>query len=129
MSHDDFQLKLEKHPKLGERGNCQISYFEALNYYYFFLFMKGVCEGMTYEEIAAKHPEEFAMRDQNKFLYRYPGGEVSNVVVPVVMPNAYPVHSGVIDGVSALILLITTFGVFHALIVEQITVIVNEMCV
>lgn len=36
----------------------------------------GICEGMTYEEIAAKFPEEFSMRDQDKYHYRYPGGEV-----------------------------------------------------
>ncbi|NWT76086.1 F262 bisphosphatase, partial [Prunella himalayana] len=35
----------------------------------------GVCEEMTYAEIEAKYPEEFAMRDQEKYLYRYPGGE------------------------------------------------------
>jgi len=35
-----------------------------------------VCEEMTYEEIEAKYPEEFALRDQEKYLYRYPGGEV-----------------------------------------------------
>lgn len=32
---------------------------------------------MTYEEIHDKHPDEFALRDQDKFHYRYPGGEVS----------------------------------------------------
>ncbi|KAL5014047.1 hypothetical protein ScPMuIL_008317 [Solemya velum] len=35
----------------------------------------GICEGMTYEEIQQKHPEEFAHRDQDKFHYRYPSGE------------------------------------------------------
>ncbi|KAK7102211.1 hypothetical protein V1264_020465 [Littorina saxatilis] len=35
----------------------------------------GVCEGMTYEEIQQKYPEEFALRDQDKFHYRYPSGE------------------------------------------------------
>ncbi|XP_025108761.1 6-phosphofructo-2-kinase/fructose-2,6-bisphosphatase-like isoform X5 [Pomacea canaliculata] len=35
----------------------------------------GVCEGMTYEEIQEKYPEEFALRDQDKFHYRYPSGE------------------------------------------------------
>nr|KAG5708743.1 hypothetical protein BaRGS_031897 [Batillaria attramentaria] len=35
----------------------------------------GVCEGMTYEEIQHKYPEEFALRDQDKFHYRYPSGE------------------------------------------------------
>uniref|UniRef100_A0A8C5U318 6-phosphofructo-2-kinase/fructose-2,6-bisphosphatase 2 n=1 Tax=Malurus cyaneus samueli TaxID=2593467 RepID=A0A8C5U318_9PASS len=37
----------------------------------------GVCEEMTYAEIEAKYPEEFAMRDQEKYLLSYPGGEVS----------------------------------------------------
>lgn len=32
---------------------------------------------MTYEEIQANYPEEFAMRDQDKYRYRYPKGEVS----------------------------------------------------
>jgi broad specificity phosphatase PhoE len=27
-------------------------------------------------EIAARYPEEFAARDQAKYYYRYPGGEV-----------------------------------------------------
>lgn len=40
------------------------------------LFVQGVCEGMTYEEIQEKYPEEFALRDQDKFHYRYPSGEV-----------------------------------------------------
>ena len=31
---------------------------------------------MTYEEIAEKYPEEFAQRDQDKYHYRYPTGEV-----------------------------------------------------
>ncbi len=37
----------------------------------------GICEEMTYEEIQNKYPEEFALRDQDKFHYRYPKGEVS----------------------------------------------------
>ncbi|CDQ96716.1 unnamed protein product, partial [Oncorhynchus mykiss] len=36
----------------------------------------GVCEEMTYEEIQDHYPEEFALRDQNKYRYRYPKGEV-----------------------------------------------------
>lgn len=35
----------------------------------------GVMEDLTYEEIAERHPEEFAARDQNKLAYRYPSGE------------------------------------------------------
>ncbi|NXN98946.1 F262 bisphosphatase, partial [Rhinopomastus cyanomelas] len=49
----------------------------------------GVCEEMTYEEIEAKYPEEFALRDQEKYLYRYPGGESYQDLVqrlePVIM--------------------------------------------
>ena len=36
----------------------------------------GVCDGLTYEEIEAKYPEEFAGRDRDKYNYRYPRGEV-----------------------------------------------------
>lgn len=35
----------------------------------------GVCEGMTYEAIREKYPEEFAARSRDKFNYVYPGGE------------------------------------------------------
>jgi broad specificity phosphatase PhoE len=49
----------------------------------------GICEGMTYEEIQQHHPEEFAMRDSNKYNYRYPGGESYQDLVsrlePVIM--------------------------------------------
>uniref|UniRef100_A0A8D2M0X4 6-phosphofructo-2-kinase/fructose-2,6-bisphosphatase 2 n=2 Tax=Zonotrichia albicollis TaxID=44394 RepID=A0A8D2M0X4_ZONAL len=54
-----------------------------------FSFPQGVCEEMTYAEIEAKYPEEFAMRDQEKYLYRYPGGESYQDLVqrlePVIM--------------------------------------------
>ncbi|XP_030429214.1 6-phosphofructo-2-kinase/fructose-2,6-bisphosphatase 3 isoform X5 [Gopherus evgoodei] len=49
----------------------------------------GVCEEMTYEEIKEKHPEEFALRDQDKYYYRYPSGESYQDLVqrlePVIM--------------------------------------------
>lgn len=35
----------------------------------------GVCDNMTYAEIAADYPEDFAARDQDKYNYRYRGGE------------------------------------------------------
>ena len=38
--------------------------------------VQGICEGLTYIEIAKRYPEEFAARDQAKYYYRYPGGEV-----------------------------------------------------
>lgn len=40
---------------------------------------QGVCEEMTYEEIQASYPQEFALRDQDKYRYRYPKGEVRTV--------------------------------------------------
>jgi hypothetical protein len=38
---------------------------------------QGVCEEMSYEMIQASFPEEFALRDHDKYHYRYPGGEVT----------------------------------------------------
>ena len=35
----------------------------------------GVCDGMTYQEIRADMPDEFAARSRDKFRYRYPRGE------------------------------------------------------
>ena len=35
----------------------------------------GVCDGMTYEEIEAQFPDEFARRKRDKLRYRYPRGE------------------------------------------------------
>ncbi|XP_033333436.2 6-phosphofructo-2-kinase/fructose-2,6-bisphosphatase isoform X1 [Megalopta genalis] len=35
----------------------------------------GVCEGLSYEEMQEKYPQEFAWRDQDKLRYRYPWGE------------------------------------------------------
>ncbi|KAI9276018.1 6-phosphofructo-2-kinase-domain-containing protein [Sporodiniella umbellata] len=49
----------------------------------------GVCDGMTYDEIAEKYPEDFARRDEDKFNYRYRGGESYRDLVarlePVIM--------------------------------------------
>lgn len=39
--------------------------------------VQGVCEELMYEEIQQRHPLEFALRDQDKYRYRYPKGEVS----------------------------------------------------
>ncbi|KAI8991750.1 6-phosphofructo-2-kinase-domain-containing protein [Mycotypha africana] len=33
----------------------------------------GICEGMTYQEILQKYPEEYKARKANKLFYRYPG--------------------------------------------------------
>jgi 6-phosphofructo-2-kinase/fructose-2,6-biphosphatase 2 len=53
------------------------------------LIFQGICEEMTYEEIAEKYPEDFTARDQSKFTYRYPRGESYEDLVarlePVIM--------------------------------------------
>lgn len=46
----------------------------------------GVCEGMSYEEIAARFPVEFAARDHDKFHYRYPDGESYEDLLKRVQP-------------------------------------------
>lgn len=33
---------------------------------------------MTYEQIQEKYPREFAQRDDDKYRYRYPKGEVNH---------------------------------------------------
>uniref|UniRef100_A0AAX7UHZ1 6-phosphofructo-2-kinase domain-containing protein n=1 Tax=Astatotilapia calliptera TaxID=8154 RepID=A0AAX7UHZ1_ASTCA len=49
----------------------------------------GVCEELMYEEIQRNYPLEFALRDQDKYRYRYPKGESYEDLVqrlePVIM--------------------------------------------
>uniref|UniRef100_A0A8C2HY60 6-phosphofructo-2-kinase/fructose-2,6-bisphosphatase 2 n=1 Tax=Cyprinus carpio TaxID=7962 RepID=A0A8C2HY60_CYPCA len=49
----------------------------------------GICEEMTYEKIKETYPEEYSLRDQDKYHYRYPGGESYQDLVqrlePVIM--------------------------------------------
>ncbi|KRX18064.1 6-phosphofructo-2-kinase/fructose-2,6-bisphosphatase 1, partial [Trichinella nelsoni] len=49
----------------------------------------GICEGLTYDEVKERYPEQFFLRDQDKFHYRYPSGESYEDVVarlePVIM--------------------------------------------
>ncbi|SCV03521.1 LANO_0G04632g1_1 [Lachancea nothofagi CBS 11611] len=49
----------------------------------------GVCDGMTYEEIEETFPEDFKARDEDKYEYRYRGGESYRDVVirlePIIM--------------------------------------------
>jgi 6-phosphofructo-2-kinase/fructose-2,6-biphosphatase 2 len=49
----------------------------------------GSCDGLTYDEIAEQFPEDFKARDDNKFEYRYPGGESYRDVItrlePIIM--------------------------------------------
>lgn len=46
----------------------------------------GVCDGMTYKEIKEAFPIDFAQRDQDKFNYRYSGGESYRDVVARLEP-------------------------------------------
>ncbi|KAK7544090.1 fructose-2,6-bisphosphatase-like protein [Phyllosticta citribraziliensis] len=49
----------------------------------------GVCDGLTYAEIEERFPEDFAQRDDDKYNYRYLGGESYRDVVirlePIIM--------------------------------------------
>lgn len=49
----------------------------------------GVCDGLTYGDIEAKYPEDFKQRDNDKYNYRYLGGESYRDVVirlePIIM--------------------------------------------
>jgi broad specificity phosphatase PhoE/predicted kinase len=46
----------------------------------------GVCDGMTYDEIARTMPDEFEARSLDKFRYRYPRGESYADVIDRVEP-------------------------------------------
>lgn len=50
---------------------------------------QGVCEEMTYEMIQNSFPEEFALRDQDKYHYRYPGGEVTSISFQLLYYYSY----------------------------------------
>lgn len=49
----------------------------------------GECDGMTYEEIEKEFPDDFKARDDNKYEYRYRGGELYRDIVirlePIIM--------------------------------------------
>jgi 6-phosphofructo-2-kinase/fructose-2,6-biphosphatase 2 len=49
----------------------------------------GVCDGLTYGEIEAEYPGDFRARDEDKYNYRYVGGESYRDVVirlePIIM--------------------------------------------
>ncbi len=44
-----------------------------------YVLYQGICEEMTYEKIKETYPDEYSLRDQDKYHYRYPGGEVCSV--------------------------------------------------
>lgn len=46
----------------------------------------GVCDGLTYTEIAEKYPSDFRSRDNDKFSYKYRGGESYKDVISRIEP-------------------------------------------
>lgn len=50
---------------------------------------------MSYEEIQAKYPLEFAMRDQDKLTYKYPNGESYEDVLARVAPVIEKIEKGI----------------------------------
>ncbi|GIL90017.1 hypothetical protein Vretifemale_17742 [Volvox reticuliferus] len=46
----------------------------------------GICDGMTYEQIAKNYPQEYEMRKKDKLRYRYPSGESYMDVIQRVEP-------------------------------------------
>ncbi len=49
----------------------------------------GICDGLTYDDIRQKYPDDFKARDLDKYSYRYPRGESYEDLVarlePVIM--------------------------------------------
>jgi len=54
----------------------------------------GACDGMTYDEIEEKMPEEFAARQADKARYRYPRGESYLDVIARVEPVVLEIERG-----------------------------------
>ncbi|KAJ3148643.1 hypothetical protein HDU86_007398 [Geranomyces michiganensis] len=54
--------------QLDESGEYDVKRIKFLNEIY-----AGICEDMTYAEIEAAHPDEYAARQRAKLVYRYPG--------------------------------------------------------
>jgi broad specificity phosphatase PhoE len=55
----------------------------------------GSCDGLTYEQIAERYPEEFAARKKDKLRYRYPKGEsyedvIRRLIRPVIELERVP---------------------------------------
>eukprot|EP00303_Exanthemachrysis_gayraliae_P004718 CAMPEP_0206010758 /NCGR_PEP_ID=MMETSP1464-20131121/12157_1 /ASSEMBLY_ACC=CAM_ASM_001124 /TAXON_ID=119497 /ORGANISM="Exanthemachrysis gayraliae, Strain RCC1523" /LENGTH=649 /DNA_ID=CAMNT_0053384393 /DNA_START=9 /DNA_END=1959 /DNA_ORIENTATION=- len=72
----------------------------------------GVCDGMSYDEIKAKYPDEYEWRKKDKLAYRYPRGEsyldVCHRLEPIIMemercsePLLIVAHQGILRIVYA----------------------------
>ncbi|CAF1402551.1 unnamed protein product [Rotaria sp. Silwood1] len=56
----------------GAKINAPQEQWKALNGIH-----AGIFEGLTYQEVAERYPEDFAARNRSKYYYQYPGGEAS----------------------------------------------------
>ncbi|CAK8688827.1 unnamed protein product [Clavelina lepadiformis] len=76
--------ELKRTSQTAEHIKAPVESWKALNE-----ISAGVCEGMTYAEIQENFSDEFALRDQDKYHYRYPMGESYHDLVtrlePVIM--------------------------------------------
>ncbi|KAI8586760.1 Fructose-2,6-bisphosphatase [Geranomyces variabilis] len=82
----------------------------------------GVCDQLTYEEIEEKFPADFSERDQDKFNYRYHGGESYRDLVqrlePVIMElerHHEPNHAILIVGHQAVLRAIYAYFLNYSL--------------
>lgn len=55
----------------------------------------GICDGMTYQQIAERHPGEYAARAEDKLRYRYPGGESYEDVIQRLEPVIWEIERSV----------------------------------
>ncbi len=63
-----------KHLNRWRRNVCALLFLMCA-----YVLCQGICEEMTYEKIKETYPDEYSLRDQDKYHYRYPGGEVCSV--------------------------------------------------
>ena len=82
----------------------------------------GICDGMTYDEVKEKMPEEFEARQKDKLRYRYPSGESYQDLVqrlePVIIEVERQRDSVCIVAHQAILRVI--FGYFNGLHPEAI---------
>jgi len=79
IRHDQIML-----PNGLEWVQCRPKMFRNLDEIY-----AGLCDGMTYEEIAKQYPEEATARKADKFEYRYPRGESYGDLISRLEPMAH----------------------------------------
>ncbi|KAJ1919794.1 Fructose-2,6-bisphosphatase [Tieghemiomyces parasiticus] len=80
-----------------DASQYDVKHIRSLNEIY-----AGACEGMTYREIEAKYPAEFAARQADKLYYRYPGNggesyaDVIQRLHPLIVELERTTHSALI---------------------------------